>query len=92
MTVSDEGADLSLDRPVYGARAIAEILNLRDDKGKPDRRKAYYMLEAGYADAVKIGGRWTSTPRRLLRVSVVAPDWQPRKPGPKEPLQRRLTP
>jgi hypothetical protein len=59
--------DELLDRPVYGAPAIAEILNLLDESGKPDSRAAYYALESGHIDADKFGKIWTSTRRRLLR-------------------------
>lgn len=55
-----------LDRPVYGAREIAEVLNLRDKNGEPDARKAFHALERGYVDAEKMGRQWRSTPRRLL--------------------------
>ena len=54
-----------LDQPVYGAEAIAIVLNLRKD-GKPDTRRAYYACEKGYVDADKFGRIWTSTRRRLL--------------------------
>jgi hypothetical protein len=58
-----------LDRPVHGAEAIAEVLNLTDKQGKPNRRKAYYLLEGGFVDADKLGKRrWSSTPRRLLKI------------------------
>jgi hypothetical protein len=56
-----------LDLPVYGAKAIAEVLNLRDENGGLDLRRTYYAAERGYIDADKFGRRWTSTPRRLLR-------------------------
>jgi hypothetical protein len=58
--------DDDLDRPVYGVREIARVLNLIDDRGEPDERRAYYALEQGYADASKLGRVWTSTKRRLL--------------------------
>lgn len=57
-----------LDRPVYGAEEIAGVLNLRDNRGNPSVRKAYHVLEKKYVDADKIGARWTSTPRRLLKI------------------------
>ena len=52
------------DRPVYGAAAIGRILGLSE-------RQAWHRLEAGHLDdyASKIGGTWTSTPRRLLRIA-----------------------
>jgi hypothetical protein len=55
-----------LDRPVRGAKAIAEVLNLRDKNGEPDARKAFHALERGYVDGSKMGRQWWSTPRRLL--------------------------
>ena len=61
-----------LDLPVYGARAIALVLNLRRDNGEPNERRAFYMLEKGYVDADKIGETWTSTPRRLLKRHLAA--------------------
>jgi hypothetical protein len=59
-----------LDRPVYGAPAIAEILNLLDENGEPDLRAVYYALESGHIDASKFGKIWTSTKRRLLRAHL----------------------
>ena len=62
-----------LDIPIHGAAAIAEVLNLVDQDGKPDPRKAYYVLEGGFVDADKLGKRrWTSTPRRLLKIPRTA--------------------
>jgi hypothetical protein len=55
-----------LDRPVTGAKAIAEVLNLRTADGEPDVRKAFYLLKTDTIDADKIGREWRSTPRRLL--------------------------
>jgi hypothetical protein len=66
--VKQEGLVLDpLDMPVYGAEAI----------GKP-KRQTFYALENGYIDADKFGRMWRSTPRRLARVAVVAPDWKPK--------------
>ena len=67
-----------LDRPVNGAEAIAEVLNLLHKKGrrkgKPNARQAYYLLEGGYVDADKLGKRrWSSTPRRLLKIPRLDP-------------------
>jgi hypothetical protein len=56
-----------LDLPVHGAAEIARVLNLIDDDGKPDLRRAFYVLEKGYVDADKWGRIWVSTPRRLLK-------------------------
>lgn len=61
-----------LDKPIYGARQIAECLNLLDKDGQPNRRMAYHYLEGGHVDAEKIGEGektlWWSTPLRLLRL------------------------
>jgi hypothetical protein len=61
-----------LDKPVYGAEAIAIVLNLLDEAGKPDTRRAYYVCERGYADVDKFGRIWTSTRRRLLKRHLMA--------------------
>lgn len=58
----------NLDRPIWGAAAIAREAGLVDDDGKIDLRKTFYLLEKGLLPASKIGRRWTSTPRRLRRV------------------------
>jgi hypothetical protein len=61
-----------LDLPVRGARAIAEVANLRDKEGKLSPRIAYYYLQNRVLDADKMGhGKkttWWSTPRRLLKI------------------------
>jgi hypothetical protein len=61
-----DGFDEYLDTPGYGARFIAEVLNLRDENGALDVAAAYHKLEMGYVDADKMGRIWTSTRRRLL--------------------------
>jgi hypothetical protein len=48
-----------LDRPIWGAEAIAEAANLTP-------RQAYHALEKGYLPASKAGRKWFTTPRRLL--------------------------
>lgn len=79
MTAAYEEIDLDpLDRPIFGASAIGQVLGL-----KP--RQAFHALESGYLDADKFGGRWVSTARRLRRVAIAASNWQPRKPNSKEP-------
>jgi hypothetical protein len=55
-----------LDRPVYGAKAIAIVANMFDEHGEPDERAAFHALEMGYIDADKFGRKWRSTPRRIL--------------------------
>lgn len=73
--------DSNLDRPVWGALAIAEVANLFDDEGNADVRKAYYLLETGAIAARRVRGRdkdgkekkrgqWVSTPR-LIRDSLL---------------------
>jgi hypothetical protein len=52
-----------LDRPVWGAPAIAEIINRSETK-------TYYLLERGYVPGRKIGKTWTSTPRELLAAVI----------------------
>jgi hypothetical protein len=51
--------DDDLDRPVWGAHEIAQIVNLT-------RKQAFRLLEQGHLDATKLGGKWVSTRRRLL--------------------------
>jgi hypothetical protein len=51
--------DDSLDVPVWGAAAIGRVINR-------EARPTFHMLENGQLPAEKIGGRWVSTPRRLL--------------------------
>jgi hypothetical protein len=55
----------ALDRPIWGAAAIALAANLLKEDGKPDLRKAYYLLETGALPATKINDGWVTTPRRL---------------------------
>ena len=55
----------ALDRPIWGAAAIAVAANLLKEDGKPDLRKTYYLLEAGELPATKISDGWVTTPRRL---------------------------
>jgi hypothetical protein len=73
--------DSNLDKPVWGARAIAKEANLFDDEGNVDERKAYYLLESGAIAAKRVKGRdkegnekkrgqWVSTPR-LIRDSLL---------------------
>jgi hypothetical protein len=50
--------DDELDRPLWGAEAIA-----REIKREP--RATYHLLENGRLDADRLGGRWVSTARRL---------------------------
>jgi hypothetical protein len=49
-----------LDRPVWGAEAIGQVINRT-------RRETYHLLNSGKLDATKCGAQHVSTPRRLLR-------------------------
>jgi hypothetical protein len=53
--VDDSLSDL--DTPVWGAAAIAELLNCSE-------RRAYWLLERGHIPAEKIGHHWVTTRRR----------------------------
>jgi hypothetical protein len=53
-------SDDDLDLPLWGAAAIAAVLNTT-------QRKAFYLLENKFVDATKVGAQWCSTKRRLLR-------------------------
>jgi hypothetical protein len=81
MTMQDD-----LDRPIWGAEAIAReaglFINKKSKrKGEPDTRKCYYLLETGVIAARRVKGRdedgkiknrgqWVSTPR-LIRNSLL---------------------
>jgi hypothetical protein len=56
MSKTDDDSDV----PVWGAAAIAKVLNTTT-------RKAFHLLEERRVDASKIGTQWVSTRRRLLR-------------------------
>lgn len=56
----DTSTNLSPDKPVWGIRAIADIINRSP-------RQAHYLLSEGLVDAEKVGSAWVSTPRRLLK-------------------------
>ena len=58
-----------LDRPVWGARAIAIAAGLVDRRGKPRVRAAYHLLEKKLLPADKVGRTFVSTPRRLRAVA-----------------------
>lgn len=49
-----------LDRPIWGAEAIGRVIN------RPER-VTFHLLNRRLLDADKVGNRWTSTPRRLLK-------------------------
>jgi hypothetical protein len=48
-----------LDRPVWGAKAIGEVVNKSE-------KQAFYLLSRKLLPAEKIGESWVSTPRKLL--------------------------
>jgi hypothetical protein len=54
-----------MDQWVYGISAIAKIINR-----KPGQ--AYYLAAKQFIDVERVGGRWRSTPRRLLAPSKPA--------------------
>jgi hypothetical protein len=54
-----------LDLPIWGAKNIAVAANLLNEKGEPDERKAFHLLQTGALPATKISDTWVSTPRRL---------------------------
>ena len=56
-----------LDRPVFGARAIAEEANLPGGE-----KQAFYMLSNGYLDGTKAGRLWVSSRRRILKSLGIA--------------------
>jgi len=73
--------DEHLDRPIWGAKAIAREANLFKDSAEtgerePDERKAFYLLETGAIAAKRVKGRdkergqWVTTPR-LIRNSLL---------------------
>ena len=55
-----------LDRPIFGAKAFAQVLNRTE-------AQIYHDLRKNLLDAGKWAGTWTSTPRRLLRSHENAP-------------------
>jgi hypothetical protein len=56
-TISD---DPQLDRPIWGAKKIGELIGRNE-------RQTFYLLETGKLDGTKVGQLWTSTRRRLNR-------------------------
>jgi hypothetical protein len=61
-----QSLDIELDRPIFGAIAIARAANLVDRKGRVEIRKAYRALKLGRIPASKFGREWVSTQRRIL--------------------------
>jgi hypothetical protein len=54
------GDDFDLDRPIWGAKAIAPEI------GK-NKQQTFRLLEAGLIPATKINKQWVTTRRRLRR-------------------------
>lgn len=52
---------------LWGAAAIAAEANCFDEEGKPDEKKAYYLLENGLLPATKVGRWWVSSKSRIRR-------------------------
>jgi hypothetical protein len=57
--MNDHPYDPNLDRPIWGAKNIASVINRTE-------RQTYHLLEKGHLDAGKKGATWTSSIRRLL--------------------------
>ena len=57
--MSEQKAADDPDEPIWGASCIAPII-------KRTERATFHLLESGQLDAVKVGGRWVTTRRRLL--------------------------
>ena len=59
-------SNVDLDRPVWGAKAIGEVVNKSE-------KAAFYLLSRGLLPAEKVGESWVSTPRKLLqRIGIKA--------------------
>ena len=56
--------DDDLDRPIWGAAAIGEVLDLSE-------RQTYHLLQTKKLPAKKIGSRHVSTKRQLLSAFTV---------------------
>ena len=59
---TETGYDAELDRPLFGAKAIADAGQLPGGE-----RQAYYMAARGYIDVTHVGRLLTSTKRRVFR-------------------------
>lgn len=64
-----KSAEPDLDRPIWGARAIAIAAGVVDERGEPAIKRTYHMLERGYLPASKVGRIYTSTIRRLRSIA-----------------------
>jgi hypothetical protein len=58
-----------LDTPIWGARAIALAAGVVDERGEPDLRRVYYLLEEKLLPANKVGRAYASTLRRLRAIA-----------------------
>jgi hypothetical protein len=61
--------ELDIDRPIWGAKAIALAAGILDEAGEPALSRTYHMLERGHLPVSKVGGRYTSTIRRLRAIA-----------------------
>ena len=59
MSTNQISQSTDLDTPVWGAAAIARVINRTE-------RQAFHLLERGHLPADKVGKLWVSTPRKLL--------------------------
>jgi hypothetical protein len=61
--------ELDIDRPIWGAKAIALAAGILDEAGAPALKRTYHMLERGHLPAGKVGRLYTSTIRRLRSIA-----------------------
>jgi len=59
MKIDDKVPD-DLDKPIWGAKKIATVIGRNE-------RMTFHLLETGQLPVKKVGGRYVSTPRALLR-------------------------
>ncbi|MCO6180270.1 DNA-binding protein [Ciceribacter sp. RN22] len=58
-----ETTDVQSDDLVWGANAIARVINRTD-------RQTFHMLDAGELPAKKVGGRWVASRKKLLEFLI----------------------
>jgi len=58
---NNELAGDDLDRPIWGAAAIAEEI-------RKTKSQAFHLLESGHIPATKVGRQWVTTRRRLRQL------------------------
>lgn len=61
--MSDHSEDNYLDRPIWGAAAIAREAGLGE--GEDAERRGFYVLQRGYIRARKVGNQWVTTARAI---------------------------